>query len=276
MPDPENPIGPDNSGTSVIDADGNFKEDWANDYDEGDRPTLSRFTRFDEMVKSHMNLRRKFNKDPDTLVELPNEHTSDEDRAEFHRKRGVPDDVKGYKYVRSEDLSDNVAIDDEKLAAYYELSKKANLTKEQFNIMANGHLALVDKDIAAFDLIQEEENHKANAEAESALRKKLGKAYEERVARANAIMRKYGGDEAVAALKLENNPLMVEFIDNIAEDMSEDRIKGITSTTVPTTVALDNRIAELRKHPAYNNSSHPEHKKVQAEVQELYKKKYPD
>jgi len=274
--DPDNPqSGPDNSNVSVVDAEGNFVENWADRYNEEDRPTLSRFTNIDDFVKSHMSNRRMFNKDPDTLVEIPGENTSDEERADFHRRRGVPDEPTGYKYEQPETIPENLRSDAEEMAFYFQLAKSADLTEKQLKIMADGHFENLGKRYAAQDLINQDNNRKENAAAEATLKKKFGKAYDERVARANAVMQHYSGVGAVDSLKLENNPLMVEFIDNIAEDMSEDRIKGITTTTIATTAALDNRISELRNHPAYNNSSHPEHKKVQAECQELYKQRYP-
>jgi len=274
MSDPANsPAGdPANSGdaVSVVDVDGNFTENWTEQFDEADRPTLERFTKtgFKSLGKSYVDLQRQF-RSPDDYVKMPKEDSSDDEKAEFHRKRGVPDDAKGYKYEQPETLPEILRSDEEEMALYYQLAKSANLTPAQFKIMADGHFSNMEKVLAANDLIAEDENRKANSEAEKTLRKKFGKAYEERVARANAVMLKYGGDEAVAALGLENNPLMVEFFDKIAEDMAEDRIKGITQTTVPTNQALDEQMRELRKHPAYYNSSHPEHKEVMEKRKQL-------
>jgi hypothetical protein len=253
---------------SVVDVEGNFTENWSDSYDEADRPTLSRFKTFPDFVKSHMDLRRKFNKDPETLVEMPGDDSSDEVRAEFHKRRGVPDKFEDYKYEQVEGV-ESTFKDDEEKALYFQLAKKADLTPKQLKIMADGHFANLDKAIAAAGLLAQEANHKANADADAALTKRFGKAKAERVARANAIMRHYGGVEAVAAMKLENEPRMVAFIDAIAEDMSEDRIKGITKTTVPTNEAINAKMNELRKHPAYFDSQHPEHKEIMEQRKQL-------
>lgn len=277
MPDPENPqgSGPENSGqnTSVVNADGTFAENWAEKYPEGDRPTLSRFKKFDDFVTSHMSLRRKFNKDPDSLVELPSETSTDEERAEFHRRRGVPDTFEGYEYKRGEGLSDNIDIDDEKVAAFSQIAKKHNLTQEQFTGVANDYLALIDKDITAFDLIQKDKDDKEAGEAESALKKEWGNAYDEKVARANLLMKKYAGQEAVAELGLQNSTKMVQLFDAIAEDMSEDRLKGLTPVSTSTPSEVTKKIAELKAHPAFMDASHPQHQEVVDELTELYKKK---
>jgi hypothetical protein len=295
--DPDNPIfGPDNSkmrslfigplcrvfegdgggddgggggAVSVVDTEGNFTENWAESYDEADRPTLSRFKTFPDFVKSHMDLRRKFNKDPDSLVEMPGKDSSDEVRAEFHKRRGVPEKAEEYEYKRADTLSDNIDIAAERMTEFSQIAKNHNLTPAQYNGVVNDYLALVDKDIAAQDLVDQEANIEANRKAEAALAKKFGKAKLERVARANAIMRHYGGSEAVAAMKLENEPRMVMFIDAIAEDMSEDRIRGITKTTVPTNEAINAKMNELRKHPAYYDNQHPEHREIMEQRKQL-------
>jgi len=269
--------GPEKSGqeTSVVNPNGSFVDNWYEKYDEADHPTLKRYKTFDNFVTSHMSQRRMINKDPDRLVEIPNETTSDEDREAFHRARGVPDKVEDYKYEKGKDLSDNIDIDDEKIAAFSQIAKNHNLTQEQFLGVANDYLALIDKDITAFDLVQEEKRQKDFELAEAALKKDFGKSYEERVARANLLLRKYKGNEMVAELGLENNPAMTRFLDAIAEDMSEDRIKGLAPSSTPTSSDVDDKIAELKAHDAFMDRKHPQHKQVVDQLTELYKKRKP-
>jgi hypothetical protein len=65
------------------------------------------------------------------------------------------------------------------------------------------------------------------------------------------------------------------FLDRIAGDMSEDRIRGLTQPSEPTMGEVQNKIAELRQHPAYLDESHPEHRKIVNQMSDLYKKKRP-
>jgi len=292
MAEPGNPEnGSDNSdqgNVGVVNADGSFVENWAEKYSEEDRATLSRFKKFDDFVTSHMSLRRKFNKDPDTLVELPSETSSDEVKAEFHRRRGVPEKAEEYKYERSKELSDNIEMDDEKIAAFSQIAKKHNFTQAQFNGVVNDYLALVDKDITNFDVIQEEKNEQEREKGVAVLKKVLGNALEERTLRAEAVMRKYGdivvkdakGNEFNVLEQLheelpniKNSPWIRLLLDNIAEDMSEDRIKGLTAVTTPTPSDVIKKIAELKAHPAFMDRTHPQHAEVVDELSELYKKK---
>lgn len=279
MPDPENPqsSGSDNSGQeiSIINPDGSFVENWSDRFPETDRPTLSRFKTFDDLITSHMSLRRMSSKDPDRLVEIPDEDSPDEVKAEFSRRRGVPEKAEDYKYKRSKELSDNIDIDNQKILAFAQIAKKHDLSDKQFNGVVNDYLALVDKDIAGFELVQQEEREKEFKEAETALKKELGNAYDERVARANALLRKYNGQEMIVELGLENNPQMTLFLDRIAEDMSEDRIKGLVSIGAPTPSQVEGKIAELKAHPAFMDKTHSQHEQVVSDLSELYKKRKP-
>lgn len=297
MPDPENPPvvaqpTPAPADVSVIDAKGNFAENWADKYPEEDRPTLSRFKKFDELVTSHMSVRRKFGKDPDSLVEIPGDDSSDEVKAEFHRRRGVPEKVEDYKFTKSLDLSENIDINDAQVAAFTQIAKKHDLTQKQFLGITNDYLAVVDKDIGVFDDAQKERVEIARQQGITALKKEFGTGAEDRTLRAESLFDYYGSKvikepdgktEKAIAQKLEEeipaiktSPWLRMIFDAIAEDMSEDRIRRVRGITTATPEALDGKIAELRKHPGYGDSSHPDHKRVNAEVQELYKRRYPE
>ena len=78
-------------------------------------------------------------------------------------------------------------------------------------------------------------------------------------------MRHYGGEEAVASLKAENNPHMTLMLDRIAEDMAPARIAGIMgtkSTMLPTNEKINQEMAALRKEPGYFDGQHPDHKSL--------------
>ena len=274
--------------TSIVNVDGSFIDNWSDKYPETDRPTLSRFKKFDDLVTSHMSMRKKFGKNPDSLVEIPNETSTDEVKAAFHKARGVPDTAEEYKYERNTELSENIQIDDDKIAAFSQIAKSHNLTPPQFNGVVNDYLALIDKDITASDVAGDERLEQEREKGVAVLKKQLGNALEERTLRAEAMMRKYGdrvvkdaeGNEINILERLyeelpdiQNSPWIRLLFDNIAEDMSEDRIKGLTSVTTPTPDAIQDKINELKAHTAFMDRTHPQHKQVVDELTELYKKK---
>lgn len=291
MADPANsPEGdPANSDTSVVNADGSFTDGWTEQFDEADRPTLERFTKtgFKSLGKSYVDLQRQF-RDPDGYVKVPKEDSSDEVKAEFHKRRGVPDKAEDYEYKRSPDLSDKVETSDEKVAAFSQIAKKWNFTNKQFNGAVNDYLQLIAKDIDAFDIAQDEKSGQEREKGVAVLKKHLGNALEERTLRAEALMRKYGdrvvkdakGDELNVLEQLykelpdiENSPWIRLLLDNIAEDMSEDRIKGLSAVHTPTPDAIQGKINELKAHEAYMDENHPQHKDIIDQLSVLYQKK---
>jgi len=274
-----------------VDTDGSLIDGWQSrlsDESLREEPSLARFKSFNDLAKSFVSTKQMMGRDPDTLVEIPGENATDEVRAEFHRKRGVPDTVEGYKYERSKELSDKVDTSPEKIELWSQIAKRHNLTPTQFNGVANDWLQGIDKDIASFDLAQEERDEQERKKGVAVLKKHLGNALEERTLRAEGLMRKYG-DRLVKDAKgnelnileqlykelpsIENSPWIRLLLDNVAEDMSEDRIKGLTTTTVDTPSQIATKLAELKAHPAYMDDSNPQHRDIMNQVTELYKKK---
>lgn len=273
MANPENPgNGPDNL---AVNDEGNFVEGWESKYPENDRTTLKRFTgkNLDDFVTSYMSQRRMMNKDPEAYVEIPSDSATDEVRNTFYQRLGVPAAVEEYKFEKSKDLSNDIDIDENKIKEFAGIAHKHHLTNEQLNGVANDWLALVGKDIQNFDLIEQDRKQKEFDAADKELRKELGSGYDERVARTNMLLRKYKGQEMVAEAGLENNTAFIRFLDAIAEDMSEDRIKGIVGVSAPTPTDITTKINEMKAHPAFMDSSHPQHQDIVDQLSELYKKK---
>lgn len=260
----------------LVNDKGEFSEKFLEHFDEGDRPTLERFakTGLKSMGKSYADLQRQF-RSPDDYVKMPKDDSSDEEKAAFHKRRGVPDtaDAAGYKYEMPEGLPECITSDDE-MALYYQMAKDANLTSGQFKKMADGHFANIIKVIADADAKAEELNNQAYDAANMKLNKVFGsgKAKEQRILRANAVMRHYMGEEAVASLKAENNPLMTMFIDRIAQDMAPARIEGIIkggSASISTNADIDKKMNELRDTEGYYDNSHKDHRKLMEQRKQL-------
>lgn len=253
---------------ALVDHEGKFSEKFLEHFDEGDRGTLERFkgTGFKSLGKSYADMQRQF-RTPDDYVKMPQEGTAayETDKANFHERRGVPKEAKDYpKYEIPEHLT-NIQTSDEERAYYKDLAKKANLTAAQKKIMTDGHYEYLNKFLGDAEAGRVEADNQAFDKADMELNKVFGRAKEQRILRANAIMRHYGGEEAVASLKAENNPHMTLMLDRIAEDMAPARVAGImgtTSTVLPTNEKINQQMAELRKKPGYYDGQHPDHKKL--------------
>lgn len=71
--------------------------------------------------------------------------------------------------------------------------------------------------------------------------------------------------------ELGNNPLMVRLLANIGRELQED--KPIEAGT-PAAQNWEQEVAAIRANPAYMDSSHAEHKQLQAKMNALYEKRY--
>ena len=92
-------------------------------------------------------------------------------------------------------------------------------------------------------------------------------------------MRKFGGDEAVAAFNAQNSPLMTEFLDNIASAMSEDTLKGLGAATDSSASAIKSQVAKIReemtkieKENPGTYRGNPKYKDLIGQKHELYKR----
>lgn len=290
MPEPDNlPVGdPDNSGQiSVVNSDGSFAENWYEKYGAENKPTLSRFKKFDDLVNSHMSQRKKFGKDPNSLVELPTDKSSDEVKAAFSKARGVPDTTDGYKFEKSLEISEKVDVNDAQISNFKDIAKKWDLDDRQFNGVVNDYLKSTGDDIIAFENQMVENDAQAIATGNKILNQMFKEEAPGRKTRANGILDKYGlnkvkmadGSEVSIKAKLfeENpklmtSPWMIMFLDRVAGAMSEDTLKGIGTTTFDSADQVKSKLAELRAHPGYLDRNHAQHKDLMRQKTELYKK----
>lgn len=232
---------------AIVGADGKFSENWTERFDEGDRDTLSRFDNIDDFVKSHMSQRRRFDKDPDVMVEIPKDDSSDEVKAAWAKAHNVPEQLDGYEYALPAELTTKLGpLDDKRMLALREYAKGKNWSPSDFKDNLDFYHKMMSGDIDAFDITFNEQKA-ADADKGTVELKKLWLGdYDTKVLRANAIMRKYGGEDAVASFNAENSPAMAVFLDKIAESMSESTLKGLAAQTGPTSGDIKSKVAVIR------------------------------
>ena len=274
-------------GVAVLDKAGNFTEDFYNTFDESDRAAISRYKTPNSLGKGHLDLRRTFDKPADRVLVMLDENSTEEEITAFNQRLGVPQDATGYEFELNPELQ-NITVDDDKLNAFRAIAKESGIPKSKFNGLVNSYLALIDKEAGDFDLIQQNNEAKSLEEDNGIADKYFGQSKDERIARADMLLRKYGNIEiknekgevvanAVEKLlerypRMKHDPYLTMIIDGIAEDMSPERLKGLGGVTTLTNAAISVKVAEIRNNPAYTDVSHPDYKRLNAEVLELYKK----
>ena len=272
---------------ALLDTEGNFTEDFYNTFDEDDRTAISQYKSPGELGKGHINLRRTFDKPADRVLVMPDDNSTDEERAAYSQRIGVPQEASGYEFEADPELK-NLTIDDDKLNRFRDIAKKHNIPKSEFSGMVNEWLAGVSKDATDLDAIMQ---HNANValEADNKIMDEHygGQAKDDIVALANSFLNPYSTDiknekgevTANSSAKLierfpglEHSPWFVMLCDNFRNAMSPARFHGTTGKVAPTNASMRVRIDELMAKPAYTDISHPDNKRLNAEVLEMYNK----
>lgn len=296
---------PDNAGATVVDPpqttqfvkeDGSFVENFhemMGDEFKNDADTLKRFqsSGVKGLAKSYLEARHKMGRDPATLAVIPTDDSPDDVKLNWKKANGWSEKEEDYKYeIEDQKLKTKVQVDEKKLeTAKKFLREDLELSPVKTKKALDFYYQMVGKDIDDYGLVFEQ-NQKENYEkAVGTLKQFLGTDFDVRSARAKALLQKYGekeitfkGEKIVPLAKLfeevpqlKNSAWMTIILDNIAESLSEDSLKGLTAPTTPTKTQIDEQIAELRKEidkiPRNDRKAISEKRK---QLTELYQQKY--
>jgi hypothetical protein len=284
---------PDNSA-GFVNPDGSFADKWTEklgDDFKNDAPTLSRFKNVKDLSKSYTEARRKLGHDPETLVQIPRDDSPDEVKQAFWRAKGLPESPDKYEYKISDALKTKLGdVQPERMAIVQKFAhEKLHLNNKEFVELLDFYHNTVASDIDKGNegFAEQEKSFKDKNVAE--LKKTFKDGLEQRTQRAVSVLTKYGdvpmknedGSETTLMErlfaenpKLKNSASMTMFLDNIAESMSEDSIKGFDKVSIPTSGQIETKISELRQHPGFMKEDHPDHNRILAEIESLYKKKH--
>ncbi len=268
--------------TSVVNADGSFADKWSEKYGADNQAHLLRYKDFDSLVNSHIDTKKKFGKNPDSLVEIPTETSSDEVKTAFRKAGGVPDNSDAYEYTLPDKMAVKLGpLQDDKMAkvrkfAYEELE----LSPAKFTKLLDYYHNDLSGEIDSFGETNDSQQTEAQEKSKAELKQLWLGEYDMKVQRAQSVMEKYGGVEAVAELNLQNSPTLIKFLDNIAGSMSEDTLKGLKGSTVISAANIDTQITELRGHQSkirkenpVNFKSDPTFKDLEGRLKVLYQKR---
>ncbi|MHC4121938.1 MAG: hypothetical protein ACYSSI_00060 [Planctomycetota bacterium] len=259
---------------SAVNADGSFVENWHDKFGEENKAHLSRYKTFDDLVNSHVATKKKFGKNPDSLIEIPTEHSSDKVKAAWKKAKGTPDSIDAYEYTLSDEMAVKLGpIDDKKMSAFKEFAHKQEWSPQQFKDALDFYHTNIASEIDAFGELTTKQTAEAAEKARTELKQLWLGEYDTKVQRAQSVMEKYGGVDAVAEANLQNSPKMIKFLDNIAESMSEDTLKGLDASSTVTTANIKTQIAEIRTQMDKIIKENPSNFKGNVEFRDLQKRK---
>jgi len=257
-----------------VNSDGSFVDGWQGRLaDETMRTddTLARFSNFDDLAKSYVNIRKQV---PMDKVTIPTETSPPELWEEFHKAIGRPDTLEEYVAEKPADMPDEY-WDKELLTAAKTLSHKIGISQAQWKALFefdNQRAADGQRKLA-------EAEERETAEAEKVINELWGIDKDAKLHAADKVVADNcpDGENKKKLLEALNKnalkPYILDFLATIATKFRERGIVEPTGMPSATVVDIDGKIRELRARPAFMERMHPDHKFVVAEISRLYEEK---
>lgn len=276
---PAEPTSPTSSG--ILADDGlTFRENWFEAFNDHEvlgnyLSSLPKYKDVPGLIKAAEDSRKQLSQRMDGYVKLPGEDATDEDRAAYRMKMGIPDSAEGYDLKLSEDfaLPEGVEITDEKKRAFADFAAKEGLSAKQaeaaFNFMAQSesreYEALIAQDDA--DL----------ASADKELREAFGENYEAKMNDAKKLGASYGIPMEHPILQI---PVVAKALAGISDDLGQ-RTKEAILTDVQSkagNLSYGSQAKDIIRnqsnpeHDAYHDRTHPQHNAVVQKVLDLQRR----
>ena len=220
-------------------------------------PTMTKFEKSsnEDIAKSYINLQSKIS--AKGLI-VPDKNASKEEKATFWKELGRPDTADGYQLELPKDLHQGIKSDAESQKVFKGKCHEIGLSNEQTQLLHSWYMT----ELSGVMTRQDEEDKKAVNESKTALNAKWGTTYEGKLALANKVVNKFGGEKVLELFKegLGANPLVLEMMANIGDALSEDALgpggKSMYGGLTPDAAqAKKNEILNNPKHAYFSNDS---------------------
>ena len=280
-----------------VGSDGTFNDGWTGrDEFKADADTLGRYKTVGELAKGHMELRKKFSKNPDSMVEIPSETSSDDVRAAWAKAHGRPETQDLYEYTLSDEHATKLGpLDDNNMAMVREFAHKRNWSQEDFKEALDLYHTMQATGVDAFGTTLEEQKQAAFDEGTAILKGQWLDGTDDRTAAALAHLQKYGEIEVKGkdgeminpleklfeeAPQLKQSPWLTMIMDKMASKMGEATRKGGGDTGALSLEGINSQIADIRAKQNVIRASNPvnfkgdpEFRRLEDSLKVLYQKK---
>ena len=241
-------------------------------------PSLKNFNDVGSLAKSYVHAQRMVGADK---IPLPGNNSTDDDWSRVYDKLGRPADIKDYDVSLPEIFEDD---------GFRKSIHAAGLNQKQAASVAQFMQSQTEAANGKLDAYREQ----AKLDTETELRAEYGKAFGEKVQRAQATAKYLLGskgdptseDNILGNIRLADgrmlgdHPDIIRMFEAMSHEIAEDDLDGVTTESAMTTPSdAQDEIDQLqadRKNGAYWNKHHPEHDKAVARVQELFAYVHPE
>ncbi len=195
-------------------------------------------------------------------MKIPGDNASKEDFDAFYSKLGRPESADKYTWTPPDGISVEGATA-ENFKAFKELCFKLGLSNKQTSGVLDGWS----------DIVKNLEATRANllnriaSDSKSALSapNEWGDKFDDKYKATISLIEKLGVKPDFEAAGVLNSVKLLKAFNSIVEAGTETGLKGTDGVQQSTA----ERLAELKKNPAYLNAGHPDHAKVLREINSL-------
>ena len=280
-----------------VGSDGTFNDGWTGrDEFKDHADTLGRYKTVGELAKGHVELRKKFNKNPDTMVEIPSETSDDAVRAAWSKAHGRPDTQDLYEYTLSDEHAVKLGpLDDNNMTMLRDFAHKKNWNQQDFKDALDIYHTIQATGVDAFGAGVEEQKQAAFDAGTAILKGLWLDGTDDRTKAALAHLQKYGEIEVKGAdgemvnpleklfeeaPQLKQSPWLTMIMANMAQKMGEADRKGGGDTGALSLDGINSQISGIRAQQAaireknpVNFKGDPEFKRLEDSLKVLYQKK---
>jgi len=216
---------------------------------------------------------------------IPGKWANDDDWNNVYTKLGKPEDAQGYKL----ELKEGTQVDKDMESWYRGLAHKAGLNDRQANTIFQEYMAKEAELKAANAPPSLEDVEIIKGEAEIALKKEWGKAFDTKMNEAKGVLTEFAPKDFDQLLTkdgvpLGNDPVFIKTLANIGNyinsKLGEDKMVGNKQQPQYTPADAEKEIAALRGDPRdggpYWDKKHPDHMRTVQQVQELMEYMHPE
>lgn len=243
------PAAPDNSAGGGDTPPAFVAPDWAKGLTVGEdilkAPMFSTIKSVDDVVKGFFHAQKMVGADK---IVVPSKNASADEWKNYYVKAGLPDKFDDYK-VELPKSFENTEFNAEFLKTAYE----NNIRPDQLQKITELFEKSNDKLVADYEAEQTE----SLKTAALALKQEWGQGFDKQIARANRVIKHFGGDEMHAAIKsseLANSPQFIKLMAKIGEKMmGEDSFQAGATTTF----GMTKEEARSKMNAMYGDSNGP-------------------
>ena len=204
----------------------------------------------------------------------PDENSSKDEWDNFYKDLGRPESAEKYTLPEIEGMPEEMPIDDNLTNDFKAWAHEAGLNQNQVNLVYGKYQQSM---ISVFNSI-EEAKVVAKNQAETDLRTEWGKAYPEKKAIVDKLIKYASEKELPFFVEHGNNPFLVSYFARIGEMMGEDKLGGTPKGTTKTPTEARAEILRIKAdmtHP-FNLEDSPERPMAMEHMNLLYKLAHPE